>query len=97
LQPRARWATWAAGVYQVEPENVQLRGPENWAPKLGETGNIQFRTEFFNLFNHANFDSPSLLAFAGLADGEAPLTSFGLIRSTITSSRQIQFGLRVSF
>jgi hypothetical protein len=66
-------------------------------PKLGESGNIQFRTEFFNLFNRANFDSPSLLAFAGLADGEPPLSSFGLIRSTITSSRQIQFGLRLSF
>ncbi|MCI0660297.1 MAG: hypothetical protein L0220_04415, partial [Acidobacteria bacterium] len=26
-----------------------------------------------------------------------PLSSFGLIRSTVTSSRQVQFGLRLTF
>jgi hypothetical protein len=38
-----------------------------------------------------------LLAFSGAADGEQPLASFGRIRSTVTSSRQIQLGLRISF
>jgi hypothetical protein len=34
---------------------------------------------------------------AGAADGEPPLPNFGRIRSTVTSSRQIQLGMRVVF
>ena len=64
---------------------------------LGETGNLQIRLEAFNLFNRANFSPPSLTAFAGVADNEAPLATFGLIRSTVTSSRQIQLGVRIAF
>ena len=66
----------------------------NW---LGEAGNIQIRLEAFNVFNRANFAPPALTAFAGSADGEATLPTFGRIRSTVTSSRQIQVGLRVAF
>jgi hypothetical protein len=64
---------------------------------LGESGNLQIRIEAFNLFNRANFAPPALTAFAGAADNEVPLTSFGRIRSTVTSSRQIQLGLRIAF
>jgi len=66
-------------------------------PGLGEDTVLQFRLEAFNLFNRANFAPPALLAFAGERDGESPLASLGRIRSTVTSSRQIQFGLRLSF
>ena len=65
--------------------------------RLGEGGNVQLRIEAFNLFNRTNFGNPSLLAFSGAVNNEAPLASFGRIRSTITSSRQIQLGLRVTF
>ena len=51
----------------------------------------------FNLFNRANFGPPALIAFAGAADNEAPLASFGRIRNTITSARQAQLGVRVRF
>ena len=64
---------------------------------LSESGKLQFRVEFFNLFNCTNFAAPAIVAFAGVTDGEAPLSSFGRTRSTVTSSRQIQFGLRLSF
>ncbi|MCW5978734.1 MAG: TonB-dependent receptor [Bryobacteraceae bacterium] len=71
---------------------------KNFKPaKLGDSTNIQFRAEFFNLFNHTNFSSPGLIAFAGAQDREPPLPSLGRIRSTVTSSRQIQLGLRMSF
>ncbi len=63
----------------------------------GRSTTVQFRVETFNLLNRANFGSPSLLAFVGATDGEAPLPSFGRIRSTVTSSRQIQLGLRILF
>lgn len=66
-------------------------------PLLGESGNLQFRLETFNLANRANFGPPALAAFAGAADNERPLGSLGLIRSTVTSARQIQFALRLSF
>jgi hypothetical protein len=53
--------------------------------------------EGFNIFNRANFGPPNLTAFAGTSDNEAPLSTFGRVRSTVTSSRQIQLGLRLSF
>jgi hypothetical protein len=63
-----------------------------------EKTNIQIRAEVFNLFNRANFGAPGLAAFAGNTDNEKPLSSLGRIRSpTVTSSRQIQLGLRISF
>ena len=40
---------------------------------------------------------PEPQAFAGLADNEEPLATFGRIRTTVTSARQIQLGLRVQF
>ena len=66
-------------------------------PVLGDSSRLEFRVEVFNVFNRANFGPPSLIAFAGTADNEAPLTSFGQIRSTVTSSRQIQLGARWTF
>jgi len=64
---------------------------------LGDGALIQLRVEAFNLFNRANFGNPSLLAFTGAADNEQTLPTFGRIRSTVTSSRQIQLGLRLTF
>ena len=65
--------------------------------RLGEKGRVQFRAESFNLFNRSNFGVPGLLVFAGARDGETPFGSLGLVRSTVTSSRQIQLGLRLVF
>jgi hypothetical protein len=58
---------------------------------------IEVRAEVFNVFNRANFGVPNLVAFAGAADGEAPLGGFGRIRNTVTSARQVQLGVRVRF
>jgi hypothetical protein len=58
---------------------------------------IQFRFEIFNLLNRANFSTPSLLAFSGVRDTEQTLPTFGRIRSTSTSARQIQLGLKFLF
>jgi hypothetical protein len=65
--------------------------------RLGPDGRIDLRVEAFNVLNRANFGIPSLNAFAGQRDGEAPLATFGRIRTTSTSARQIQLSLRVSF
>ncbi len=51
------------------------------------------RAEFFNVLNHANFASPNTTVFAN----GAVSASAGLITSTVTTSRQIQFGLKLIF
>ena len=60
----------------------------------GENVNLQFRAEFFNVFNHPNFALPNSSLDVSL---NPALTNFGVISSTITPERQIQFGLRVEF
>jgi hypothetical protein len=76
--------------------DLALMKNTRWA-KLGDQANVQFRFEVFNAFNRANFGPPQLAAFNGAADNELPLASLGLVRSTVTSARQLQFGIRLSF
>ena len=61
---------------------------------LRENTDVAFRAEFFNIINHANFGLPNTAAVtaAGL-----PNASAGRITGTLNSSRQIQFGLKISF
>lgn len=69
-------------------------------PWLGERGTAQFRLEAFNLFNRANFGTPGLQVFPGTPDAsttQPALSSFGVIRSTVTSARQLQLAVRISF
>jgi hypothetical protein len=64
---------------------------------LGASTLLDVRFEIFNVLNRANFGVPELRVFAGQADGEAPLATFGRISNTITSSRQTQISVRVRF
>jgi autotransporter translocation and assembly factor TamB len=61
--------------------------------KITEKLGLQFRAEFFNALNRANFNTPNLIAFTS-ATG-APSPTAGVITSTSTTSRQIQFGLKL--
>jgi hypothetical protein len=61
--------------------------------KLAERANLQFRAEFFNALNHPNFGTPNATVFSSGAISP----SAGLITSTATTSRQIQFGLKLVF
>jgi hypothetical protein len=66
----------------------------NYIKRVSDVFNVQFRTEFFNAFNRANFAPP--LEHKNIFDaGGAPLADAGLITSTQTPSRQIQFALKV--
>jgi hypothetical protein len=65
------------------------------ATKLSERFNLQFRAEFFNIFNHTNFGTPNPVVFTSASAGPSPTA--GLITYTRTTSRQIQFGLKLLF
>ena len=56
---------------------------------------LQFRAEIFNVSNHPSFNSPSSVVFSGEAGGRP--TTAGRITKTATTSRQMQFALRLSF
>jgi hypothetical protein len=60
---------------------------------ISEQASLQFRAEFFNIFNRANFTDPTSRLFLGAG---RPTTS-GRITKTSTTSRQIQFALRIVF
>ncbi len=57
-------------------------------PKISESFNVQFRAEFFNILNRANF-APPVANLDVLAGGFGQLSP-----STQTPSREIQFGLK---
>ena len=61
---------------------------------LTERWNLQFRAELFNLFNRANLNTPNPVVFATAAPAAASPTA-GVISSTTTTSRQVQFGLKL--
>jgi hypothetical protein len=53
-----------------------------------ENMGLNFRAEFFNLFNHAQFGLP-------VNDVSAP--GFGSVNSTVNNPRVVQFGLKLTF
>jgi len=56
--------------------------------RLSEGANLEFRTEFYNAFNHAQFADPG--TYVGLSN-------FGQIGATSVAPRLIQFALKFSF
>ena len=87
-------STTPAGVYGTEGRNV-VQGPgfANWDfsafknIRFAESKTLQFRAEFFNLFNRANFRLPN-------SDISSP--TFGQIQQAL-SPRLIQFALKFLF
>jgi Carboxypeptidase regulatory-like domain/TonB dependent receptor len=79
-----------------------FRGPgqQNWDFslmknfKLTERQSLRFTTDFFNMWNHANFGNPSVTDVETIGGGSSP---FGKITSTVGTPRLIQFSLRYSF
>ncbi len=61
---------------------------------MSERWKAEFRAEFFNFFNHASFGLPSNPVFN---TNRTVRGAAGAITATTTTSRQIQFGLKLSF
>jgi len=64
--------------------------------KLRENLSLQFRAEIFNLFNRSNFNPPLVNQVLFGQDGSAN-SAAGALDSTSTSSRQVQFALKLIF
>jgi hypothetical protein len=87
-----------AGFYGNLGRNT-LRGPglATWDfstmkdTRISERLNLQFRAEIFNLLNRANFNMPNEVVFT--PSGISPTA--GVITSTTTTARQVQFGLKL--
>jgi hypothetical protein len=72
------------GLTQVDATLLK----NNHLPRLGEQGNLQFRFDFLNLFNHVNLGPVNADMSNGNLFGKA---------STALAARQIQLGIRLSF
>jgi hypothetical protein len=62
---------------------------------LTERLGFQFRAEFFNILNHTNLSTPNEVVYSSATSGVSPTA--GLVTSTSTTSRQIQFGAKLQF
>jgi hypothetical protein len=101
------YSSLVGGTVQTAPGNLgrnTYTGPGFWNfdysmlkdTHLTEAVNMQFRAEFFNIFNHPQFANPGGTNPGGtLGTGG----SFGQITSTVSSTaeREMQFGLRFEF
>ena len=63
----------------------------------------QFRVEYFNLLNHSNFTTPNAVVFSSGPTPSKPTTAValsptaGVVTATATTSRQLQFALKILF
>jgi hypothetical protein len=79
-----------------------FRGPgqQNWDFsliknfKITERQSLRFTTDFFNIWNHANFGNPAVTDVETIGEPNSP---FGRITSTLGTPRLIQFSLRYAF
>ena len=65
---------------------------------LGEGHRLEFRAEFFNVFNHANFGLPSAtgLQVINPTNGQY-IAGGGKLDKVVNTARQMQFGLKMYF
>jgi hypothetical protein len=80
-------------VYGPDFVNTDFSAIKNF--RIRESMSAQFRAEFFNLFNHAQFNTPGLSSTPG-SDLASPGT-FGTVTSTVNNPRVIQFALKLNF
>jgi hypothetical protein len=63
--------------------------------RISDSFRIQFRFEIFNALNHTNFNPPTSASLQLFTQTLTPIASAGNLTSTSTTSRQLQFGVKV--
>jgi hypothetical protein len=81
-----------APLYGPRFVNTDFSALKNF--RLHEGYTLQFRAEFFNLFNHAQYYLSG--GATGMQDLSSPST-FGVVNGTVNNPRVIQFALRLDF
>jgi hypothetical protein len=84
-----------APVYGPRFVNTDFSIIKDFPLGFREGMNLQFRAEFFNLFNHPHFYLPG--SSASSMQDLASTSSFGVINSTLNDPRFIQLALKVIF
>jgi hypothetical protein len=90
---------WGFGNESRVDSSLRLQGIDNFDFAVfkrttfgpDERMNLEFRTEFFNLFNHPQFGAPNTSCCT------ASNSNFGVVTSTLNLPRLIQFGLKFAF
>jgi hypothetical protein len=85
--PRNTWGNSGRGMFRGPGQTNFDLSLVKRIP-LRESTNLEFRSEFFNLLNIANFGNPE-------SSMDSP--AFGQIQSTTVNARLIQFALRLAF
>jgi hypothetical protein len=84
-----------APVYGPRFVNTDLSIFKDFPFTFRESMNLQFRAEFFNLFNHPQYWMPGI---SGTGEQDiGTQSSFGVISNTVNNPRLIQFALKLSF
>jgi hypothetical protein len=73
--------------------NVDMALKKNFRLK-NDTNQLEFRSEFFNVFNHPNFGNP---VNSGINAARSIPSTFGAISTTTVAPRIIQFALKYQF
>jgi hypothetical protein len=109
----AAFAAPAAGTFGDAPRNL-FRGPGTWQVDvgvaktfpLGERARVEFRSEFYNVFNHPQLGQPQATFNPSNTVGFGGITSTVNLNTAIVSPispvgsgtpREIQFALRLEF
>ncbi len=88
IQPTVgTWGNLGRGVFNG-PGLAELDVSLFKTTPITDRSSLQFRAECFNVTNHTNLGTPNTSTFSNSA---------GLITATSTTSRQIQFGLKLIF
>ncbi len=104
-----------AGEFGTAPRDL-VRGPGTWQIDLGtskaillpEKGQLEFRSEFYNIFNHPQLGQPQATCDVSSSSPAGCPTGFGSIINTVNTispqtpvgsgtPREMQFALRLEF
>ena len=84
-----------APVYGPRFVNTDFSVIKDFPLTFREGMNLQFRAEFFNLFNHPQF---FLNGYGGTGEQDINTpSSFGVINQTVNNARLVQFALKLNF
>ncbi|MBI3940961.1 MAG: TonB-dependent receptor [Acidobacteria bacterium] len=76
--------------------NLDLGVAKDFAlARLGESAALQFRTEFFNILNRAQFANPGSGNLRVFSTPTRVIPTAGKITSTAATNREVQFGLKL--